>query len=177
MDKEIVPIHFQDKVISLHFTSFEAHIDVDQLTKIDYSNLYAELITVSSLMNRVGMWKAEADNALGEARLQRNIKMAQLGEHYRKILKDKPGVSRVTKDMVDNAITLDISYQDSQKIRLRKGKEAGYLDSLYWAIKSKEGKLNRIGEKMNLSPEEFEKHIVEGTWNGILIKAAEKLIK
>lgn len=180
----IIIVHFKDKQINLHFDEFDENVNIDDLTRIDYSNLFAELITVPALMNRVGIWKAEADNAMEESRLARNIKAAELGEHYRKVLvtKDtyangKEKTKYPTKDEVDNAITLNPDWQKLQRIRLRKGKEAGYLDSLYWAIKSKEKKLDKIGEKMNLTPEEFERNLVEGKWNGIMIKVRENLIK
>ena len=171
-ENEVVHVHFKNKVIKLHFKEFDDHIDIDELTKIDYSNLYAELITVPALMNRVGLWKAEADNAVAESRLERDIKMAEVASLTRNNSSKKLTVAEVAE-----AVTLDPSVQNLKRIRIRKGKEAGYLDSLYWAIKSKEQKLNRIGEKMNLSPEEFEKNLIEGTWNGILIKGRKNLIK
>jgi hypothetical protein len=179
-----VTIHFKEQSIQLNFEQFADAIDIDELVRIDYSNLYAELLTISVLMNKVGILKAEAENSEGFARLDRDIEIARKGEHYRKSLvkigeyangKDK--TMYPTKDEVDNAVTLDPEVQALRRKRLRKAKESAYLDSLYWAVKSKEKKLDRIGEKMNLAPEEFEKNIQEGAWNSILIKASKKLIK
>lgn len=176
MENNTVTIPLKDKVVVLQLPNFEEQLDMDELTRIDYSNLYAELLTVPTLMNRVGLLKAEADNAEGESRLARDIKKAELSEHFRKVLSDgKKG--RVTNGEVEDAVILDPAYQAAQRKRLRKGKEAQYIDSLYWSVKSKEQKLNKIGERMNLTPEDFEKNVTEGTWNGILIKSKDKLIK
>jgi len=170
---EVVNVHFNNKIIKLHFKGFDDIIDIDQLTKIDYSNLYAELITISALMNRVGLLKAQADNAQAESRLERNIEMARIGASTRQNAKTS---SEKTVGAINEAVILNPEYQRLQRARIRKGKEAAYLDSLYWAVKSKEKKLDRIGEKMNLTPQEFEKNLVEGVWNGILINASKKLI-
>lgn len=171
-NEEIVAIPFKEKTIQLHFTQFDHHINVDELCKIDYSNLYAELITIPALMNRVGMWKAEADNAVAEARLARDIKEAEVA----KIINSSKEKSLTGPQMI-HALTLDPQVQNMRRIRIRRGKEAGYLDSLYWAVKAKEKKLDKIGERMNLSPEEFEKNLVEGNWNGILIKSRQNLMR
>jgi len=184
MARDKVIIHYKERHIELHFDQFDAVVDIDDLTKIDYSNLYGELLTVPALMNRVGLWKAEADNAVAEARLNRDITRAQLSQKYRNSLVKKDtyanGKERVkypSNDEVEHAVVLDDTYQVAQRNRIRKQKEADVLDSLYWAVKSKEKKLDKIGEKMNLQPEEFEKHIVEGKYNGILVKAKENAIK
>jgi len=181
MAKESVIIPFKNKDIVLKFEEFDSEIDVDDAVKIDYHNLFAEIITIPVMMNRIGMWKAQSENDYALARLARDINAAKLGEQYRRKLmgKDSKGNPKMpTKDQVDNAVLLDDEM--SKKIKghhhrcIRLQKEAAYMDSLYWAVKSKEMKLNRISDSMNLIPEEFEKNIVEGKWNGILIKAQKK---
>lgn len=176
MDK--VTIQQGEKVITLVFKEFDDEIDIDRLTFIDYSNLYNELLTIATLMNRVGLLKAEADNSYDAERLDLAIYEAQCAERYRKELVQRSGdkVKPATISQIENAVTLDEGVKLRRKKLLRLRKEAAYLDSLYWAVKSKEQKLNRIGEKMNLTPEDFEREIVEGVWNGILIQTKKPLI-
>lgn len=184
MAREIVQIPFKKKIVKLIFDEFEDEIDVDQLTFIDYANLHAEFLTISSLYNRVGMWKAEAQHAYDRAVLHRKIQEAEKGEHYRKKLKrvdeyanGKPKTVWPTKDEVENAVTLDELIQNLHKKEIRLKKEYGYMDSLFWAVKSKEKKVEKLVEGAGLKPDDFESSIIEGRWNGILIRCQEKLIK
>ena len=170
--KETVTIPLRGKVVNLHFTEFGSDVDVDELCRIDYSNMYAELITISSLMNRVGLWKAEADNAEQEARLERDVVIATAAER----IEQEELPKKLTGPQMTKKLDLDPVVMKARRVRLRKGKEAAYLDSLYWAVKSKEKKVGVIGEKMNLTPEEFENNLIEGVWNGILINTKKKLI-
>ena len=73
MSKEIVQIAFKDKIINLHFEEFDDDIDIDQLTTLNYTNLHAEIVTIPALMNRVGMWKAEAENSYSNFKLDQEI--------------------------------------------------------------------------------------------------------
>lgn len=181
-DSTIIP--FKNKSVKLIFEQFEDVCDVDQLTQIDYNNLYAEIITIPALMNRVGMWKAEAENNYSVNKLDREIYKAQRAEHYRKELarttynsKNNKIVKYPTKDQVDNGVVMDQGVQLREKKVLRLKKEAEYIDALYWAIKSKEMKLNRISENMGFAPEDFEKELVEGKFNSITIKVKQNLIQ
>jgi hypothetical protein len=184
LPKEILQIPFKDKIINLHFEEFDQDIDVDQLTSLDVFNLHAEIITIPALMNRVGIWKAEAENAYADFKLSQEIFSAQRAEHYRKNLitekldyKNQPKAKYPTKDEVDDAVLLDEGVQLRRRKVIRLKKDAEYMDSLYWAIKSKEGKLNRMSENMGFTPEDFEKELTEGKFNGIMVKIREKSIK
>lgn len=181
--KDTIKISLKNKIIVLNFEDFDEEVDMDRLTKIDYSNLHAELLTVSTLMNRVGLWKADAENIYANEKLDLSIASARVATAARKVMKDvisstgKAGKKYKTNDEVTDEVTMDQGVQILQRNLFNRKRDVEYMDSLYWAIKSKETKLNLIGEKMNLTPEEFESQIVEGKWNGILIRSHEKLIK
>lgn len=179
MEKESIIIHLQHKMVALHFTPFDSDVDVDDLVQIHYDNLIGEILTVSALLNRVGWLKAEAQDAVRRATLDLEIEEAQGKERYRKATRytttDAKGnakIKNVTKDEVDNAIVLDPEYQRVRNRLLRIEKEYDYIDSLYWAVKSKDQKLNRIAD--SLKPEDYEKDIVEGMVNSFMIKVHKK---
>lgn len=174
-DHSIVTISMGDKIIRLHFKDFDADIDIDDLTMIHHENIIGEILTVSTLMNRVGLLKAEAANNVRESDLGVKIEYSRLSEHYRKTLKKVNGekIKYATIDEVSDAVTLDPSYQNLMKRHFRIQKELDQLESLYWAIKSKDGKVDKLSER--LKPEEFEKEIVEGVINTINVKAHKKL--
>lgn len=184
MAREVLKVSFKDKIITLHFEEFDDEIDIDEWTTIDYGNLYAEMITIPALMNRVGILKSQGERSAATARLECKIAEAEKWAYYKKNLKTigsyangKEKIEWPTKDEIDAAITLDPVIINQRKRVIRFTKEAGYLDALYWAVKAKEKKLDKIVEGMKVSPEDFEKELTEGKVNGIMIKLHEKLIK
>ncbi len=174
---EVVNVQFRNRVFKLHFEFLDLNIDINELTQIDYSNLYGELITVSTLVNKIGIIRAEAEGVMDTAKLECKIKYASLDEYYRKNLryehtnyKKEVVMKDPNNDTVTAAIERDVTYVELCRRYIRMKKEYGYIDSLFWGIKSKEKKLDKIGESMKLTPEEFEKNITEGIVNGIMIK-------
>ena len=45
-------VHFSGVPVELETNGFSGRIDIDQLTSIDYGNLYGEAVTVSALLIR-----------------------------------------------------------------------------------------------------------------------------
>ncbi len=182
MSSETIKIPFSDKIVILRIDEFDGDLDTDGLLKIDYSNILGEALTFPVLMNRIGMLRAQADNEMKEAKLSMDICWATLSESYRK---DKSRIGTITggikklhkpsKDEVENAVTTDDTYQAKQRSYFRSEKNYNYIDSLYWAAKSKDKKLDVISR--SIVPEEFEKEIIEGVINGITIKSTEKVFK
>ena len=182
MDKEKLTINLKERVVTLQITEFDTDIDTDELTSIDYYNVLGEILTFPVIMNRIGNLKAEMDELVNKQKFLLDIKEAELQEYYRKKLvsktKDSKGVEKIkdpTESQFKNATKLDKAFQNEKKRLFQLQKEQQYIDSLYWSIKSKDDKLNKLSEK--LRPEEFEKEIVEDTINGIMIKNRKKLIK
>lgn len=182
MAGEIIQIALKDRIVSLQINTFDDVIDVDDVTKISFHNIMGELLTFPVIMNRIGNLQAEADELLAEAKLEMEIKQAELGNNYRKTLikkiTDEKGITKTTYPTVaevDAAITLDPVMQNCRKKVMRLTKEQQFINSFYWAAKSKDDKLNRLSEK--LRPDSFESELLEDTINGITIKIKEKLIK
>ena len=167
-----------DNVILLHFENFDTDIDVDQLTYIDPTNIWAELITLPRLMNKIGLLRAEVDDFYEDAKQQLRIAEAEKSEYHRSRLAIRTGekIKYPTVSEVENAVTVDPVFINLHKRLRRKKKEAAYLDSLYWAVKEKAGKLDKLSESMNLTPQDLDKMVVEGSINKILIKKTKKLI-
>lgn len=169
----MVEINLENKIIKLHYQELDTDIDADDLTQIHSENLYGEIVTVSTLMNKIGILKADMENILNDYKLAVDVKKATLEDYYRKkLMRDtkKPTISEV-----ENALLLDKSYQNKKKKQFRLMKELAYIDSLYWSIQSKDRKLSVLMK--GITPQEFEREIVEGEINGIFIKKHEKLIK
>jgi len=51
-------------------------------------------------------------------------------------------------------------------------KDFSFIESLYWALSSKDKKLNNLIKE--ITPEEFEDRLIEGKVNGFIIKKFDK---
>lgn len=182
LDKEKVTLELPTKMVVLTLTAFDTDIDADQLTNIQYYNIIGEILTFPVIMNRIGNLKADMEQAVAEAKLDFQIFEAQQTEKMRKKMtftvegpKGGTKTDKPTKDEVENAVLMTTEFKVKKKQLFEIQKNLGYVESLYWASKSKDDKLNTLSAK--LKPEEFEKDILEGTINGVLIQVRNKSIK
>jgi hypothetical protein len=177
MVKVTVPIG--DKLVVLRFDEFNNEIDVDNLTSIDYSNIFGEAVTVSALLNRIGILKAEAEHNLSSKKLDADIYSAGLARQYRReaninsgkftlIDNGRPVSIKLTEDSLKEAILLDLAFQNKHKAVINAQRDLAFMDSLYWSIQSKDKKLSVMLK--SITPEEFYDELIEGTVNEIIIK-------
>lgn len=152
-----------------------SEIDMDVVTSIDYGNIYGEAVTCAALMNKVGGLRADAQAILSSAKLECNIYEASLKRKLRKEAllqggKIKLGDDsiKLTENGLTEAIISDKGYQVLQKRIIAAEKDLGYVDSLYWALQSKDKKLNNILPKV--TPKEFFEELIEGVVNTFVIK-------
>lgn len=132
-------------------------------------------------MNRIGIWKADSESDFKQWKLHCNIYEAQIGERLVKQLATVTASSGNTKypsdERIKRNILLDPVVKNNRSKLYRLEKEHQYMESFYWSIKEKAGKLNRISESMNLSPIEFEQNIIETSINGYLITKKNRIMK
>jgi hypothetical protein len=173
---EKIAIQLKEKVAVLQIKDFDTDIDTDELLKIQYHNLMAEVLTFPVLMNRIGNLKSEIEEIYAETKLESEIKIAQLEEFYRRKLISGDSQKQKTPTIaeVDSAVKQDPVYSNLKKRLIRIQREMATIDSLYWAAKSKDDKLNKLSDK--LRPSEFEGEIVEEVINGILIKIRRSIV-
>lgn len=181
-EQEKVTIELPTKMVVLTLTPFDTDIDADELTNTQYHNIVGEILTFPVIMNRVGNLKADMENLLSETKLDFDIFEATWQEKKRKELtfnesdaKGNPKVNKPTKDEVENAVLMSPEYKVKKKNLFQVQKNLGYIESLYWAARDKSNKLDSLSAK--LKPEDFEKEIIEGVINGVLILMRDKAIK
>jgi len=167
--KDTIKIPLLNHTIRLTFKSFEEEIDIDDLTKIHYDNLSGEIITISALLNRIGLLKAEAENEVTIGKHRREVLAANKRKYYNSIC------DKLTIQQLEDKVLLDEEYQISIKDQQDNQRVFAIVDSLYWAIHSKSQKLSVLMK--GTTPEEFEKEIVEGFINGFFIKKIENSIR
>lgn len=170
-----VLIEIGTKNIVLNSPDRDESIDLDSITTIDYSNLYGEAVTISALLNKVGSWKAEYDKKVKEAKLCCDIYVSKFKKDIRRQaasnggrITTEDGDVKLTEKGLDDLILLDSEYQNMQLELIELESKRDKLDVLWWAIKSKDQKLNNLLPK--IVPTDFVNEIVEGKVNSFLIK-------
>jgi len=170
MEQESIKIHFEDKFVELKYTPFDSDTDLDDITKIHFENIVGEIVTMPALMNRIGLLKAGVDDMFAKEKL--NVEISTSGLRKTKRANAVANGVKMTVQELEDEILTDPVYKNNQLKLLRLQKNCNDINSIYWALKSKDDKLNNI--KNNLTPKEFETEIIEGTVNQIMIKIHEK---
>jgi hypothetical protein len=163
-------IHSKDKIISLSFEDFPDEINVDEITRIDYSNLYGEAITISTLLNKIGILKSEVETVVEELKLDLEIYEAEKTRFIReKAVKDE---QKITEKSLESELRLDKGWQLKSRELISSKKDLKNMESLYWALNSKDKKLSVMMK--GVTPDELANEIIEGVINTIFIKKHDK---
>lgn len=176
-------IHIGDNPLVLEHDDLDSSINVDDLTKIDTSNIFGEAVTISAAVNRIGLLKAEVESSMAEAKLEIKIFQGNFISKLRKQASETGGYYKIRVDNEDVKIkltekSLETSYEtDPEWIKLqqkyiRAERNMNALGSLYWAAQDKARKLN--GLVSGTTPADFVNELVEGKINGILISKNKK---
>ena len=161
-------VHFNDVPVTLVTNGFEDTVDIDKLTSIEYSNLYGEAVTVSALLNKVGLLRAEAEKKVAECKLEKEVYEAQTKKEWRREANRNGG--KFSEKALDEALLLDEDYQNLCIAYIDAQKNFSVLDALQWAVQDKSKKLNNLLKPV--TPTEFLGELVEGKVNSFFIKKA-----
>ncbi len=167
-------VHFNDVPVTLQTNGFEDTVDIDKLTSIDYSNLYGEAVTVSALLNKVGLLRAEAERAVSEKKLEKEVYEADMKKGWRREANRNGGKFTIEEEEIklsekalDEALLLDEDYQKLCLEYIEAQKNFSVLDALQWSVQDKSKKLNNLLKPV--TPQEFLNELVEGKVNSFLI--------
>lgn len=167
-------VHFNDVPVTLVTNGFEETVDIDKLTSIDYSNLYGEAVTVSALLNKVGLLRAEAERAVSEKKLEKEVYEADMKKGWRREANRNGGKFtiedeeiKLSEKALDEALLLDEDYQKLCLEYIEAQKNFSVLDALQWSVQDKSKKLNNLLKPV--TPQEFLSELVEGEVNSFLI--------
>lgn len=135
----------------------EEEIQLQKLLRIDIANLAAEIVTIPIILNHFGIMLADVTNMYNESKLNVNTHEAKcreriIKEHIEKKQK-KPTVEDL-KALIDS----DKGFQSIKKLMYRRQKEMEYVNSVYWSLKSKDDKLNKLS--MSIQAGDIEEALV-----------------
>lgn len=166
-------ISVQGKTITLTQSDIDSDIDMDEVTQINYSNLYGEMVTVSALLNKLGILKAEVDNQYEEYKL--DCQIFESSERKRFVsMKMVGGEKKPTDSQCEDHLNTHQEVIAKRKRLLTLKKGCDYVNSIYWSVKSKDDKLSVLMK--NVTPEEFSGGIIEGVVNGFFIKSYKNVL-
>lgn len=170
-------VHFGNTPVELETNGFEETLDIDRLTAIDYGNLYGEAVTISALLNKIGMLRADAEREMSEKKLVRDVLEATLKKGWRREANVNGGRFtidggdiKLSEKALDEALLLNEEYQERSLEYIDAQKNFSVLDSLLWAVQDKSRKLNNILKPV--TPQEFLNDLVEGEVNTYIIRKA-----
>jgi hypothetical protein len=173
MKKEIyIPLETRTVILKV---LEDVEIDAEDIMQTQIHNIIGELITFPVFFNRVSVMKAEIENILSKKKLTRDITIANINEKIRKKLYDPKSKFKLTEKEIEVAVIQDPEYKQVHMDVIEVQKQATIIDGLYWSAKSKDKKLETLSAK--IKPEDFEKEIVEGTVNNVLLKYNQNLIQ
>ena len=142
-------VHFNDVPVTLVTNGFEDTVDIDKLTSIEYSNLYGEAVTVSALLNKVGLLRAEAEKKVAECKLEKEVYEAQTKKEWRREANRNGGKFtlaledgeveeiKLSEKALDEALLLDEDYQNLCIAYIDAQKNFSVLDALQLAVQDK----------------------------------------
>ena len=175
-------VHFNDVPVTLQTNGFDDKVYIYKLTSIEYSNLYGEAVTVSALLNKVGLLRAEAEKKVAECKLEKEVYEAQTKKEWRREANRNGGKFtlaledgeveeiKLSEKALDEALLLDEDYQNLCIAYIDAQKNFSVLDALQWAVQDKSKKLNNLLKPV--TPTEFLGELVEGKVNSFFIKKA-----
>lgn len=172
MEKKVVNIAGKQYVLKVG--EFDEELNVEDLLKIDYSNLIGELVTFPIIENRIGMMLADAESKVSETKLNRDILEAKLKEKYAITLTDSNGGKRPTIDAINAAVIQDKGYQAMYRSKIAAEKARDYMMQLVFAMKSKSSKLEKLS--LTIQNQEVPPELLEGRVNGIVISKSKRVI-
>ena len=162
-----------DKTYRLMCDEFGEDIDIDELLKIDYSNLIGEIVTFPVIVNRFGQLLAEAESKLSEAKLNLDVHEAKVKERLRVSLIDEKGKAP-TVEALNNAMYQDSGYQAMRKRYIESQKMRDYMSSLFWSAKDKSAKLDKLS--LTIQQGDITDAMIEGKVNSVIVKRTKKII-
>ena len=179
---ETTIIHLNGKPLVLKMSDFDDEIDVDELTRINYENVYGDAVTVSALLNKIGVLRAHAEGVYDNQALEVEFKTSSLKKMFRReaIENDNhikiDGVRiKLTEKSLDDAINLDKGLQVMRKNLVKAKENLGKIESLYWGVQSKDKKLNNLIS--GVTEEELWNQLVEGKINGLMIRKNKSIVE
>ena len=124
-------------------------VDLNRLLRVDYNNLAAEKITFPTVLNRLAIILADAEDALKAKELNYRIWKSKEKERLRNLWTNDPNRevvrgAKYTNDQVEDAIVTSKLFKEKKKRLNELTKRKEYASAIYWQAKEKLDRINAI---------------------------------
>jgi hypothetical protein len=170
--EEPITYNIGNYIVRLVKPTLEVNADPEEISRIDYSNLFGEIVTISALLNRVGNMRAETESMVARAKLELKIFESKKRSFYDKQA-GADGV-KMTEQKREDCLLQDDEVVVKRYELIQTEHLHNQMDVLYWSVKSKDEKLSRLLQPVK--PEEFVEEIIEGSINGFIIKKSKHVL-
>lgn len=170
MAKKIINIGKNTYVVN--FDEFDDDIELEDLLKIDYSNILGEMLTFPIIVAKLGNMLADAESKVNEKKLNLDVQEAKLKEEYRVKLSSANGGKNPTIDALNTSVLIDRRYEAYNKMLIEAKKIRDYMLTIYLAAKDKSEKINRVFYQVN--PQDMPDGVIEGRINGAIVKKYDR---
>lgn len=170
MAKKVISIGKETYVV--RFEEFDDDIELEDLLKIDYSNILGEMLTFPIIVAKLGNMLADAESKVNEKKLNLDVQEAKLKEEYRVKLSELNGGKNPTVDALSTAVLIDKRYEVYNKMLIEAKKIRDYMLTIYLAAKDKSEKINKVFYQT--SPQDIPDGVIEGRINGAIVKKYDK---
>lgn len=156
------------RVVELTYT-LSTDFNVNEVVRIDINNLLGEYLTAPVLFNTIANLRTLAMEAVGKKSLQLKIVKREVFLDILRSVKPKP-----SNPVIDAMVEANDLFIESTIELIQAEKNSSMMDNLYWAMKEKCKKLDNLYHK--ITPEEFNKEIMESQVNNVMVKFKKALI-
>jgi len=172
-------INVGGKQVLLTHSDFDDSIDIEDLSKIDYSNIVGEALTIDPLKSKIGAMLSEAEYLESEAKMALSVYEADFKMKCRKESTRDEGFAtvngtrfKVTEKALETAHCSDREWQRLKNQLHIATRNHGIVKSMLNGVEGKAFRLQYFIPKV--TPEEFIGELVEGKINGYFLKKAGK---
>jgi len=147
--------------------------NVDQIVSIDYGNIVGEYLTAPMIFNQIANLRSFLQEKFQRSKLNVKIVESQTRQFIRQNWA-KLETGKSTSESVNDYVVQDEDFVKAQNEMIDCERLYNDIDSLYWSMKEKCSKLDKMFEKMN--PKELDKDLIEGQINNVFIKIKKSAI-
>lgn len=169
-DNKTTYIHLHEKIAAITPIGWDYDFNPDEIFKINPFNIFGEVITISVLVNRLGVLAAEMKSYVKRKKIDLELKEAEVRKLFRQGKDKKPTIQEVDDHLISDPVVRNMRLE-----LLRHEEDLAKIETMYDSAKDKSFKLNSLSKY--LKPEDFENEIIEGSINGVLISMRDKQYK
>lgn len=164
--KKII-VEYEDEKYQLLVGEFDENIEIEDLLKIDYSNLLGEIITFPVVLNRFGIILAKLDNAIAEKKLSIDILESKIKNDVKTDAEEKKDKKPTVEDL-NIAVSSNKAYQALKRALIHTQLMRDEVNSVYWAMKDKADNLKNLST--TLQRDDIVGKVFSGSINEISVK-------